>query len=447
MYIPRKYQEEGIQNILKEFEYYKVPFLAVFPVGSGKSWIMADVIKRLGDPPTLILQPNRELLLQNYDKYTHPAIGGNASLYSASVNTKVVSNVTFATIGSIKTKHDEFQHVKYIIIDEAHLNVGEAGMIAKFIKKIKGVKVLGVTATPIKLKNYMFNGYSHAQLNILTRIRPKFWHKIIHVTQVKELYDESFLCPLRFTSFDFDMRNVKTKGNDYDMEELSKKLQKTNVIPFTKDLIKAAIARGKRKILVFTPTVSDAYDISRSIDDAEVISSDTKKKDRAEYVENFKEKDLKVLLNYGTLTTGFDAPEIDLIICLRPTKSYALYYQILGRGMRPFPGKEICDVVDLSGNYKEFGNPKHLMFEDHDGYGWGMFVKNRLLSGIPLGQKIKKEDLGVENQTIQFGKWKGSKFSEIPTNYLMWIRENMDLTTDYAKKYVVPPLIKLGLFT
>ena len=98
------FQEEGVNKIL---EYINGPKnkndyksgIAVFPTGTGKSLIIAHLAKRLGRP-ILVLQPSKELLEQNFEKFVD--YGGYGSVYSASVGVKQASSCTFATPGSIK---------------------------------------------------------------------------------------------------------------------------------------------------------------------------------------------------------------------------------------------------------------------------------------------------------------------------------------------------------
>ncbi len=438
----RDYQNEAVENAILALKNKKYrPSLIVIPTAGGKSFVIAELIRRLGDPPTLVLQPNVELLSQNYNKFK--LLGGEASLYSASVNSREISNVTYATIGSIKNDFANFQHIKYVIIDEAHLGTDSQSMIVNFIKNLDpSVKVLGLTATPLKLKSYKIDGYYYSQLNILTRMRPKFWKDIIHVTQIKQLYEQKWLCPLRFTAFDFGLRKVSTSGSDYDMKKVSKLLIDKGVISFTANLIKTSIAKGKKKILVFAPTVEDCYLIKKLIPELEIISAKTPKEERKVIVNNFVNGDLKVVANYGTLTTGFDAPTIDLIIMVRPTQSYFLYYQMVGRGMRIALNKLLCDIIDLSGNYAEFGDPKDLIIEDHPIEGWCLFVNDMLISGTPFGQKIPKDGLG---EKVTFGKYKGQLYKDVPPSYWQYLKANIDLTTSWAKKHIVKPLNKLGI--
>lgn len=446
-FTPRVYQAKARVDAINYLKSgYKGPGLLVLPTGAGKSWIIADLIQHLGDPPTLVIQPSEELLTQNFKKYTGNELKGQASLYSASVDTKEIGNVTYATPGSIKNEASSFSHIELIIIDEAHLGTGELGMIDKFIKNLpQKVKVLGLTATPIKLKSYSNTAGYYAQLRMLIDLSPKFWKKIIHVTQVAEVYEGGYLSPLRFTTYNFGMRNADKKGSDFNLKSSSDTLMKNKAIPFAIKILKESLKRGKKKILVFTPTVDDAYKLQEAIPKIEVVSTKTKKKDRKEIIKKFVYGDLEIVANYGTLTTGFDAPDIDLILVLRATESYAVWYQMVGRGMRIAEGKELCDIIDFGGNYKTLGDPKDLVIENHPGLGWGMFVKKYLITNIPLGQRILKKNLDIRKKRITFGKNKGMMFKDIPTSYLEWVRDNFDLNTKWAKKHIYKELKILGI--
>ena len=122
--------------------------ILVLPTGAGKSLIVADIASKLRQC-VLVLQPSKEILEQNYAKYRSYGMD-NCSIYSASFNKKEISEVTFATIGSIMAQIDDFDHFHAIIIDECHGVNPIEGQYATFIKKVKR-KVLGLTATPYRL--------------------------------------------------------------------------------------------------------------------------------------------------------------------------------------------------------------------------------------------------------------------------------------------------------
>jgi DNA repair protein RadD len=96
------------------------------------------------------------------------------------------------------------------------------------------------------------------------------------------------------------------------------------------------------------------------------VSSGTKPAERDRIIESFKDGVTKIVFNVGVLTTGFDMPELDCIVLLRPTKSVALYYQMLGRGVRIAPGKTHCTVVDMSDCMTRIGGVESIKLEKVD---------------------------------------------------------------------------------
>lgn len=122
--------------------------MLVLPTGAGKSLVIADIAYKLNSH-ILVLQPSKEILEQNHGKLKSYGVE-DCSIYSASLNSKEISRITFATIGSIMAHIEDFNHFKYILIDEAHgVNAAE-GQYKDFITKVKR-KVLGLTATPYRL--------------------------------------------------------------------------------------------------------------------------------------------------------------------------------------------------------------------------------------------------------------------------------------------------------
>ena len=89
-----------------------------------------------------------------------------------------------------------------------------------------------------------------------------------------------------------------------------------------------------------------------------------------------------MVANVGVLTTGFDYPELDTIVMARPTMSLALWYQIVGRAIRPHPNKEAGWIVDLCGNLKRFGEVKDLRLVDSGNGKWTVYSNSRQLTNV-----------------------------------------------------------------
>lgn len=388
MYTLRPYQEKAVQTA---FNYFlrgssKVNPILILPTGSGKSLVIARLTQMLKSD-ILVISPSKEILEQNYDKYE--GYGGTASIYSASKGVKEIGAITFATIGSIKTKSGDFAHVRYIIVDECHtLPPNQGSMFMGFLSQMSGIKVIGLSATPFRLKKYNdpFTGMPMSKINLLPRERPRFFNDIIHVTQISEMYEQGFLAPIKYIPLTWDNGSLKvnTTGAEYTDESIDSELKRQKVYERIPEIIKQSIEKGRKYRLVFVQNVDQAEALASKIPDSSCVSAKTPKKEREQIIQDFKSGKIKTVFNVGTLTVGFDFPALDTIIIARPTMSLALYMQMIGRGIRVHESKTHCALVDMCGNYDMFGGIEKLEYrKDHKGM-WVLWNGDRILSGVKL---------------------------------------------------------------
>ena len=99
-------------------------------------------------------------------------------------------------------------------------------------------------------------------------------------------------------------------------------------------------------------------------------------------LKHFKTGEIPVVANVGVLTTGFDYPELDTVVMARPTMSLAMWYQIVGRAIRPHPNKEAGWIVDLCGNINRFGYVENLKLVDGGNGKWAVFSNGRQLTNV-----------------------------------------------------------------
>lgn len=113
-----------------------------------------------------------------------------------------------------------------------------------------------------------------------------------------------------------------------------------------------ALSQHKMGVMFFAATIQHAEEIMQSLpsDRARIVTGKTGAKDRSDIIESFKRRDFKYLVNVSVLTTGFDAPHVDVIAVLRATESASLFQQIVGRGLRLHPDKSTCLVLDYADN-------------------------------------------------------------------------------------------------
>jgi DNA repair protein RadD len=427
----RKYQEECVQ---KGLEYInakkdKGPGIIIAPTGGGKSLIISELAIR-AKKPILCLQPSKELLEQNYGKLI--TSGGKATMYSASVGKKEASELTFATLGSIKDVAQKFKDlgVEIVIVDETHKGVPPlpGSQFMKFIEELAPKKVIGLTATPVFLKNSL----EGAELKFITRMRPVYFKQVLHCVQIQELVRDKFWSPLKYEIQPFDNSFLQFNSNGSDFTENSIKLaaKKNEVNNRMYARIKRLVAEGYKKILVFMDCIENTEIMANALQKATTagfIHSKLNNKTRTKTLNAFINGDIKVLTNVSVLTTGFDCPEIDAILIGTSTNSLALYYQMLGRGVRIHPDKTHCFISDFMGNVERFGFIEHLEIIDNPDHGWGIYNGDVLLTNTPMnGRKITKKMLAKKAKKISddfddmmpFGKYKGQKISGLPIDYL-----------------------------
>lgn len=406
--------------------------LFVYPVAFGKSLVIANVAQKFPDKYFINICPNKELTQQNAERYE--SYGFKASICSASLGKKELSQVIFATIGTLKKYVDYFDKKEVIIIvDEAQNSSLKGSQLDKFIKTLKKCKVIGTTGTPVRLDS----GMSGSELKMMNRMRKCFYSSIEDVVQISEVIAEKRWSKLVYEVEDVDesLLELNTVGTEYTLKSLKDFSEVNDLIGKAKGAVEKLLKEGRKSILVYMPFIEDAEKLTNKIPEAEVLHSKISNKERTEVVRDFKEGRLKVLVNCLILVEGFDYPELSAIVMCRPTNSINQYYQALGRLTRVHKNKKDGKIVDISGNFNKFGRIEGLTFENIPYYNWGMFNENNeLLTNYPLKAKHRptkksleengklKEKLKLEakirdkeksNPTILFGMFKNRKFWDI----------------------------------
>lgn len=407
------------------------PGVCVCPTSFGKSLVISELARVCG-LKTIVISPSKELLSQNYEKLL--ALGGKASIYSASANSKEIGNLTYATLGSIKSLGTVFKEwgVGLVIIDECDRGIPPAknSMFSKFIKDLQPKSIIGFTATPFYNKPGGFG--EPTTLRMMNRVRPKIFYDFIHVTQIQEMIANDRWTPIKYKAYEFNEKKlvINSAGSDFTEESIRRYNEVEGINNKIYLEIKSFLAEGVDKILVFCDSVETAKRFTEVIPNSAFVDGLTPKKERDTIVENFKNGGLNVLFNYGTFSVGYDHPELQVLIMGRATGSFSLHYQLVGRLVRKHPSKKEALFVDFGGNYKRFGPLDEITIEDYPTNGWSLFNGENLLSGYVLGSTpICKSDLDkqlpktivVSEYEFNFGAHKGKKLHEVPRNYLEWL--------------------------
>jgi len=366
MYQLRPYQQDAVNATLHYFRRFSSPAVLALSTGAGKSLIIAE-LARIAKGRVLVLAHVKELVEQNHAKYE--SYGVEASIFSAGLGRKeTTEQVVFASVQSIVNNLDLFTDAfSLLVIDECHrVPMQGDSSYQKVINHLQSInpnlKILGLTATPYRLGlGWIYQYHTRGQVR---SEEPRFFRDCIFDLPIRFLLDEQFLTEpkvmdMAVLSYDFSQISPANTGN-YREADLNKVIEKSGRA--TPEIIKSVIAHAtdRQGVMIFASTVKHAQEILGYLENesAALIIGDTASKDRDQIIQDFKNKKIKYLVNVSVLTTGFDAPHVDLIAILRPTESISLYQQIVGRGLRLSEGKKDCLVMEFAGNCYDLYQPE-----------------------------------------------------------------------------------------
>lgn len=356
----RDYQMTAINAI---FDYFakggRGNPLCLMPTGTGKSVVIAGclyfALNQYPQTRAVVATHVKELVEQNYKKITQLWKAAPAGICSAGLKRyETHYPITFGGIDTMINRVKELGRVDLLFIDEAHL-VGdkEDATYLRFINLLLAVnpamKVIGFTATGWRSK-----------IGLLTN-GPIFTDVAIDMTTLdwfRWFVDNGYLARLIVPEQGIQMQldGIKTVNGDFKQSEVESAAFKITDAALENSL---KYADFRKKWLTFASGVEHAEYIAKWYNErgikTGIVHSKMPSSQRDDTIAALKEGRLHNVTNYGVLTTGFDAPDIDLVLMLRATRVSQLWVQMLGRGTRPAPGKENCLVLDHGRNAWRLG--------------------------------------------------------------------------------------------
>lgn len=371
----RPYQREAVSATLDYFRRHTQPAVIVLPTGAGKSLVIAE-LARLARGRVLVLAHVKELVAQNHAKYC--AWGLDADIFAAGLQQRDSrGKVVFGSVQSVARNLDQFDNAfSLLIIDECHRisdddNSQYQQIIQHLQKTNPQLRLLGLTATPYRLgKGWIYQYHYHGMIRGDERC---LFRDCIYELPLRYMIKHGFLVPpdrLDMPVVQYDFSKLVARSNGLFSEaDLNLELKRQQRI--TPHIINQVIdyAQTRRGAMIFASTVEHAKEITALLPagQAALVSADTPAAERDALIDAFKQQSLKYLVNVAVLTTGFDAPHVDLIAILRPTESVSLYQQIVGRGLRLYPGKTDCLILDYAGNPHDLYTPEVGNSKPHTG--------------------------------------------------------------------------------
>lgn len=381
----RDYQWDAITALRRSIQNRSKSICLVMPTGSGKSAVACEMIRSSRDKgrASAFLAPRRELIYQTSGRLDTGGISHGVIM--AGEDPALLPSVQVACIPTLHARAIQRQKIHLpradlVIVDEAHIGVG--GRAESIIKHYRdnGAIIVGLTATPARS-----DGVGLGQI----------YDDLVMGPSIDELTQMGYLVPSRyFAGAQPDLEGVSVNAGDYAQGELAGRTDKPKLIG---DVVENwARLAPERQTFVFAVNVAHSRHLCDEFHRigvaAEHIDGQTDHEERAAIQQRLRDGETQVIVNCQIMTYGVDFPPVSCIVLACPTKSITKYMQMVGRGLRPSPGKQDCMVLDHAGAIDEIG------FVD-DPIPWSLDgkekVQDRMDAEPPKLKEIECRDCGA----------------------------------------------------
>lgn len=346
----RPYQRSVIKDVNANVRISCLRQLIYLPTGAGKTIVACELLHLFlaqGNRTAIIVHRN-ELVGQFCQKLK--SLGIHAAVVKAGHTERKNCPIQIISVQTLAHRPKWLDGWDVLVFDEAHITC-YAKVSKKLFEKNPNALVLGLSATPWRLKKQ-------------ERLGDIFQTVVAPITG-KELIEAGYLVrPVVFGIKVGDFQGIKIRGGDFETAGLSRIMSHPQVIQTTFDAWKC-YAGSQRRAIVFCVDIAHAMAQQEKFllngVSAAIVTGETPLTERAEIYTALDRGEIQVLISVAVLTEGFDLPSVDCVMLCRPTKSKALGFQMLGRGLRlsPETEKTDCLVLDFANFTQTFG-----FFED-----------------------------------------------------------------------------------
>lgn len=367
----RYYQQEALDAIYNYFLTHENgnPIVAL-PTGTGKSILPAafiqSIMRQWPNQRFGMITHVKELIQQNADELLNLWPTAPLGIYSAGLKRKDIAHpIIYGGVRSMIRHPDLFGRFDIIFIDECHLlsadSEGEYQTLLAFLKLINPrLKIVGMTATKYRMGMGLLTNNGIFTDIIYDKTDYEGFNELLSAGFMSQLIPQR-------TKIEFDLSNVSIQNGDFVQTQLQGAVDKAEI---TYAAIKEMVHYGqdRRCWLLFASGIEHAEHIAEQLGafgiDCAPVHSKRPDAYNSAAIKAFKNFELRAIVNYGKLTTGFNHPWIDLIGVLRPLLSVPLWIQMLGRGTRPAKwladvlgsfDKKNCKVFDFARNTPRLG--------------------------------------------------------------------------------------------
>jgi superfamily II DNA or RNA helicase len=374
IYQLRPYQSDLLDRIDKAWFSGSRSILCQLPTGGGKTIVFSTVVDRAikNGSKCLVLAHREELIKQAADKLeiiTNDPVG----IIKAGYPTNYDRDIQVASVQSLTRRLNKCPQFDLIVVDEAHHSTSRT--YRDILNRFPDARVLGVTATPIRLDGKGFRG---------------IFDELICGVTVSELIASGSLSPYQYFAAERSMsvEGVGRRQGDFKTEDVAKA---NPVAGLAGDVVKSYrdYLQGKQAV-IFCINVEHSIAIAEHFKAAGIIAhhldGNTPTGERADVMTQFREKQIRVLTNCALFDEGLDIPSLDGVILARPTQSLSRFLQMVGRALRPFEGKDRAIIIDLAGNYERLGMPDDVRVWTLDGLEKRQRTRSKLVRDKQTGE-------------------------------------------------------------
>ena len=370
----RDYQQDSIDGLRKSLSSGKRRPILVSATGSGKTHVACAVIQGVleRNKSVLFLAPRRELIYQAAERLQDHGI--DCGIIMAGECRSLMEPVQVASFDTLHSRamkgSMDMPQADVVIVDEAHLSIAKTRK--DIIEYYSDSIIIGLTATPAR-----GDGKGMGEI----------YDDLVIARSIGQLTEENHLVPVRyFAPTTPDLNKIKQTKSDYNVKDLENRMDTPKLAgDIIDNWLKIA---PDRQTAVFCVTKSHARHIHEVFIQAGVragyLDSDTNTEDRVKVLKDLHDGTIQVLVNIFVLTYGWDCPPVSCIVIARPTKNISLFLQVVGRGLRTYPGKEDCILIDHSGAVDQHG------FVDED-IPWTLDSEVDIREAKEAQKKEKKE--------------------------------------------------------
>lgn len=340
-YALRPYQREAVEHVQEELRQRKSTIL-VLATGTGKTQIAVDVCRQWRGRCLFLVHTDE--LAEQAQTRLREMTGEHVELEKGPSHARRDSRLVVASVQTLsraaRLESWRKEHFGLLVVDECHHAVARTWR--KVLAHFAEARILGLTATPERGDN---------------RALGAIFESVAYTYSIHKGISDGYLVPITMGQVvveSINLSHVRTKMGDLDQKQLDEVMaQEENLHGVVWPTIERA---GDRSTLIYTTSVANAERIAEIFNEryrqgcACAVSGDTNLDHRRSIVRRYEQGEFQFLVNVNVFTEGYDSPRTSCIACARPTKSRALYTQIVGRGLRPFSGKSDALILDFAGN-------------------------------------------------------------------------------------------------